>query len=95
MSFPPTMWQGIEAQAELLGYNENQFVEKCVAAILEMINTNEKRTVPKIVSMADAAKDFVNIPIHLVEDVSQQKEKVKDSEGNFVIENQENQEEAA
>ena len=90
MSFSPTMWEQIEVKAELLGYNENQFVEKCVAAILEMINTNEKRTVPKIVSMADAAKDFINIPIHLGDNIAQQ---VNGVEGNFAKEQDE--EEAA
>lgn len=84
MNLPITMWKDIEETAKLLGYNENQFVEKCVEAIFEMINTPEKRIVPKIVHMADAAKDFINIPIHLVDNVAQQKEEVKNIEENLV-----------
>jgi hypothetical protein len=59
------MWKDIEEQAKLLGYNENQFVERCVEAILEMIKTSQKQTVPKIVLMANVAKNCVTFPISI------------------------------
>ncbi|MEZ5406319.1 MAG: hypothetical protein R3F23_09225 [Verrucomicrobiia bacterium] len=65
MSFPNTMWKDIEEQAKLLGYNENQFVERCVEAILEMIKSSQKQTVPKIVLMANVAKNCVTFPISI------------------------------
>ena len=79
---PNEKWEAIDKQAELLGYNSNQFVEDCVDAIFEMINTTGKRTVPKIIHIADAVKEALNIPVHLIDNVSQKKGGV--DEGNFV-----------
>ena len=70
---PATMWKEIEEMAELLGYNENQFIESCVSSMLEMIKSREKRAIPKLVYLADAAKDCMNIPIHLINDTKKNK----------------------
>lgn len=69
---PATMWKDIEEMAELLGYNENQFIESCVSSMLEMIKSREKRSIPKLVYLADAAKDCLNIPVHLIDNTTQE-----------------------
>jgi hypothetical protein len=84
LSLTTEMWQEVDKQAKLLGYSRNQFVEECVEAILKLINTTGRRTVPRIVHIADAVRDSLNIPIHLEDNLRKQKKEVKDVEGNLV-----------
>lgn len=86
---PTEKWEAIDKKAELLGYNSNQFIEDCVDAIFEMMNTSGKRTVPRLVHISDAVKKALNIPVHLDDNVAQHKEDVKGVEKNFVSESDE------
>lgn len=54
----------IDPLRELLGYSQKRFVEDCVEAIRELAETpNERRTIPLIIALLDAAKKNQENPI--------------------------------
>lgn len=85
ITLPDALWSDVVKNASLIKYNHSYFMETCVRSIIEMINEPEKRKIPLIVRLVDAAKanakDLLTVPLQVIDDVTIN-EQVKDKQPN-------------